>query len=55
MECPLVRNWSSSFKSFLAAFPEIYPCPYCRHHMVTYVMRNREPDLYPLEWTLMGL
>ena len=39
----------------LVHVPRVYPCPYCRSHMTTYVLRNREVDLYPLEWTLLGL
>lgn len=38
----------------LQHFPRVYPCPYCRHHMTMYVFRSLEPELYPLEWTLLG-
>eukprot|EP00747_Dinoflagellata_sp_TGD_P140370 gnl/TRDRNA2_/TRDRNA2_176002_c1_seq2.p1 gnl/TRDRNA2_/TRDRNA2_176002_c1~~gnl/TRDRNA2_/TRDRNA2_176002_c1_seq2.p1 ORF type:complete len:347 (+),score=68.66 gnl/TRDRNA2_/TRDRNA2_176002_c1_seq2:56-1096(+) len=41
------------FKATLLHFPRIYACPFCRHHMNLYVFRNLEPELYPLEWTLI--
>jgi len=48
------RMMIEAFKELLPRFQEIYPCPYCRHHMTSYVFQNKEPDLYPLEWTLLG-
>jgi len=43
-----------AFKNMLAHFPRVYACPYCRHHMTTLVFRSLEPELYPLEWSLLG-
>jgi len=42
------------FKSFFALFARLYPCPYCRHHLNAYVVQNREVDLYPLEYLMLG-
>jgi hypothetical protein len=42
------------FKSFFALFARLYPCPYCRHHLNAYVVQNREVDLYPLEYLILG-
>jgi Ca2+-binding EF-hand superfamily protein len=42
------------FKSFFAWFARLYPCPYCRHHLNAYVVQNRELDLYPLEYLMLG-
>ena len=36
-------------------FPRIYACPFCRHHMNAYVFKNGEPEMYPLEWTILGI
>ncbi|HEY9702894.1 MAG TPA: ERV1/ALR-related protein, partial [Allocoleopsis sp.] len=42
------------FKEFFKLFATMYPCPYCRHHLNAYVIRNREVDMYPMEYILLG-
>ena len=42
------------FKEFFRLFASLYPCPYCRHHLNAYVVENREVDMYPIEYTLLG-
>lgn len=42
------------FKAFFTLFARLYPCPYCRHHLNAYVVQNREVDLYPLEYLMLG-
>ncbi len=42
------------FKEFFRLFAFLYPCPYCRHHLNAYVVQNREIDMYPLEYILLG-
>ena len=42
------------FKEFFRLFAFLYPCPYCRHHLNAYVVQNREMDLYPIEYILLG-
>ena len=42
------------FKRFFRAFATMYPCPYCRHHLNRYVVRNTETDRYPVEFLLLG-
>lgn len=42
------------FKRFFRAFATMYPCPYCRHHLNRYVVRNSETDRYPVEFLLLG-
>jgi Ca2+-binding EF-hand superfamily protein len=42
------------FKEFIISFAKIYPCPYCRHHFNAYVILNREVELYPVEYLLLG-
>jgi len=32
----------------------MYPCPYCRHHLNRYVVRNSETDQYPIEFLFLG-
>jgi len=32
----------------------MYPCPYCRHHLNAYVVQNKEVDMYPMEYLLLG-
>jgi len=32
----------------MGLFVTMYPCPYCRHHLNEYVVRNKEKDLYPV-------
>ena len=43
------------FTSFFVLFASLYPCPYCRHHLNAYVVQNKEIDMYPLEYILLGL
>lgn len=42
------------FKEFFRLFATMYPCPYCRHHLNAYVVQNREVDMYPVEYLLLG-
>jgi hypothetical protein len=42
------------FKDFFKLFATMYPCPYCRHHLNAYVVQNREVDMYPVEYLLLG-
>ncbi len=42
------------FKEFFSVFAKLYPCPYCRHHLNAYVVRNVEINMYPLEYILLG-
>ena len=42
------------FKAFFKLFATMYPCPYCRHHLNAYVVQNREVDMYPVEYLLLG-
>ncbi len=44
----------SRFKDFFGLFAFLYPCPYCRHHLNAYVIQNREIDMYPIEYILLG-
>lgn len=42
------------FKDFFKWFASMYPCPYCRHHLNAYVVQNKEVDMYPVEYLLLG-
>jgi len=42
------------FKEFFKLFASIYPCPYCRHHLNAYVVQNKEVEMYPIEYLLLG-
>ena len=42
------------FVAFFRSFAAMYPCPYCRYHLNRYVIRNREIDMYPVEFLLLG-
>ncbi len=42
------------FKDFFKLFATMYPCPYCRHHLNTHVVQNREVDMYPIEYLVLG-
>ncbi len=42
------------FKEFIKLFATMYPCPYCRHHLNAYVVQNKEVDMYPMEYLLLG-
>ncbi len=44
----------ATFKEFFKLFATMYPCPYCRHHLNAYVVQNREVDMYPVEYLLLG-
>lgn len=44
----------NTFKAFFKLFATMYPCPYCRHHLNAYVVQNREVDMYPVEYLLLG-
>ncbi|WP_405404177.1 hypothetical protein [Paracoccus sp. Ld10] len=43
-----------AFVMFFHSFATMYPCPYCRYHLNRYVIRNREVDMYPVEFLLLG-
>ena len=45
---------AGTFKEFFKLFATMYPCPYCRHHLNAYVVQNREVDMYPVEYLLLG-
>jgi len=42
------------FKRFFQALATMYPCPYCRFHLNRYVVKNREVNMYPIEYLLLG-
>lgn len=42
------------FKDFFQLFATMYPCPYCRHHLNMYVVQNKEVEMYPVEYILLG-
>lgn len=42
------------FKDFFKLFATMYPCPYCRHHLNMYVVQNKEVEMYPMEYLLLG-
>jgi Ca2+-binding EF-hand superfamily protein len=42
------------FQDFIKMFATMYPCPYCRHHFNAYVVQNKEVDMYPVEYLLLG-
>lgn len=42
------------FKGFFQLFATMYPCPYCRHHLNMYVVQNKEVEMYPVEYLLLG-
>lgn len=45
----------AAFKDFFRSLANTYGCPFCRHHLTTYVVQNSERDMYPIEYTLLGL
>lgn len=42
------------FKDFFQLFATMYPCPYCRHHLNMYVVQNKEVEMYPVEYLMLG-
>lgn len=42
------------FKHFFKLFATMYPCPYCRHHLNAYVVQNKEVEMYPVEYLVLG-
>jgi Ca2+-binding EF-hand superfamily protein len=42
------------FKQFFQLFATMYPCPYCRHHLNMYVVQNKEVEMYPVEYLVLG-
>ena len=44
----------ATFKDFFNLFATMYPCPYCRHHLNAYVVQNKEVEMYPLEYLVLG-
>jgi Ca2+-binding EF-hand superfamily protein len=47
-------TFTNTFKDFFKLFASLYPCPYCRHHLNAYVVQNKEVDMYPVEYLLLG-
>ena len=47
-------NALACFKRFFPALATMYPCPYCRFHLNRYVVKNREVNMYPIEYLLLG-
>ncbi|NMG08474.1 EF-hand domain-containing protein [Brasilonema sp. UFV-L1] len=43
-----------TFKEFFGLFATMYPCPYCRHHLNMYVVQNKEVEMYPVEYLVLG-
>ncbi|MEH2305780.1 EF-hand domain-containing protein [Nostoc sp.] len=48
------KNLIAIFKDFFQLFATMYPCPYCRHHLNMYVVQNKEVDMYPVEYLVLG-
>ena len=44
----------ATFKDFFNLFATMYPCPYCRHHLNAYVVQNKEVEMYPVEYLVLG-
>jgi hypothetical protein len=44
----------ATFKQFFNLFATMYPCPYCRHHLNAYVVQNKEVEMYPVEYLVLG-
>jgi hypothetical protein len=42
------------FKTYIAAFVTVYPCPYCRAHLNHAVIRGAERTMYPVEYLFVG-
>ena len=42
------------FQDFFKLFATMYPCPYCRHNLNMYVVQNKEVDMYPVEYLVLG-
>ena len=45
---------AAQVKAFFQQFAALYPCPYCRHHLNLYVVQNREVEMYPVEYLMLG-
>ncbi|MCY7322059.1 MAG: Erv1/Alr family FAD-linked sulfhydryl oxidase [Phormidesmis sp. CAN_BIN36] len=45
---------TAEVKAFFQQFAALYPCPYCRHHLNLYVVQNREVEMYPVEYLMLG-
>jgi hypothetical protein len=43
-----------AFKQFFKFFATMYPCPYCRYHLNMYVVQNKEVEMYPMEYLILG-
>ncbi|KYC35411.1 histidine kinase [Scytonema hofmannii PCC 7110] len=48
------KSLVSVFQDFFRLFATLYPCPYCRHHLNMYVVQNKEVEMYPVEYLLLG-
>ncbi len=44
----------AGFTDFFQLFAAMYPCPYCRHHLNMYVVQNKEVEMYPVEYLMLG-
>lgn len=44
----------AAFKEFFKFFATMYPCPYCRYHLNMYVVQNKEVEMYPMEYLILG-
>ncbi|HIK12170.1 MAG TPA: EF-hand domain-containing protein [Oscillatoriaceae cyanobacterium M33_DOE_052] len=42
------------FQEFFKLFATMYPCPYCRYHLNMYVVQNKEVEMYPMEYLVLG-
>ena len=42
------------FKEFFKLFATMYPCPYCRYHLNAFVVQNKEVEMYPVEYLVLG-
>ncbi|GAB4289383.1 MAG: hypothetical protein Fur0025_23800 [Oscillatoriaceae cyanobacterium] len=44
----------AAFQEFFKLFATMYPCPYCRYHLNMYVVQNKEVEMYPMEYLVLG-
>ncbi|BAY23325.1 signal transduction protein [Calothrix sp. NIES-2100] len=51
---PVQKLLVAVFQDFFKLFASMYPCPYCRHHLNMYVVQNKEVDMYPVEYLVLG-
>lgn len=48
------KNLVAIFKEFFQLFATMYPCPYCRYHLNAFVVQNKEVEMYPVEYLVLG-